>query len=332
MFAVIRQFHDVMQACVRLDDGECSHKFDVGQGLREGRVLAPLLFNMLFTAVLRVAEKRVLADAAITDNMVQLQRKKEKGEKKGTSRSGRVDGRRGAEEEEVQRLLGMLYTDDRHNIAIIRRAGDDDDGDRDCVLGVRVYGLRSENRDCVPANHRGGGVVHNQCSRPGIKQTIVFVCLGGAITADRDVTFQMTQRLQMAWASFQWYKIGTYDRPGVRLQLKVRLLKAEVVETLRYGCTTWSPNKPDNDRLRRVHYSMLLRCLGWSKRKRDDHTLSHADALAKTTSKSIEAIVPKQRILFAGFVARMGEERLPQRVMFRELVGGKGYAGGQEKD
>ena len=33
-----------------------------------------------------------------------------------------------------------------------------------------------------------------------------------------------------------------------------------------------------------------------------------------------------------GFVARMGEESLPQRVMFGELVGGKGYSGGQEKD
>ena len=40
----------------------------------------------------------------------------------------------------------------------------------------------------------------------------------------------------------------------------------------------------------------------------------------------------KRRILFAGFVARMGEERLPQRVMFGGLVGGKGYSGGQEKD
>ena len=40
----------------------------------------------------------------------------------------------------------------------------------------------------------------------------------------------------------------------------------------------------------------------------------------------------KRRILFAGFVARVGEERLPRRVMFGELVGDKGYSGGQEKD
>ena len=77
---------------------------------------------------------------------------------------------------------------------------------------------------------------------------------------------------------------------------------------------------------------MLLRCLGWRKQKRDDHTLSYADALAKTASESTEAIGRKRRILYAGFVARIGEERLLQRVMFGELVGDKGYSGWQEKD
>ena len=43
--------------------------------------------------------------------MVQLQRK-ETGEKMGTSRAGKVERRGGKEEEEVQRLWGMLYADD----------------------------------------------------------------------------------------------------------------------------------------------------------------------------------------------------------------------------
>ena len=36
MIAVIHHFHNCVQICVRLDDGECSDKFVVGQGLRQG--------------------------------------------------------------------------------------------------------------------------------------------------------------------------------------------------------------------------------------------------------------------------------------------------------
>ena len=53
-----------------------------------------------------MAEKRFLSDAAITDNMVQLQQKKEKGEKKGTPHKGKADGGGLQEGEEVQRLWG----------------------------------------------------------------------------------------------------------------------------------------------------------------------------------------------------------------------------------
>ena len=181
---------------------------------------------------------------------------------------------------------------------------------------------------------KSGGKVSFTINAAGqvYKQTIHFVYLGGAITADRDLIIEITRRRQRAWACFQWYKMEIYDRPDVRSWLEVRLLKYEVVEALLYGCMTWSPMKPDYDRLRRVHRSMLLRCLGWRKRKRDDHTPSYADALAQTDSESVEKIVRKRRILFAGFVARMGEERLPQRVRFGEFVRGKAYSGGQEKD
>ena len=197
MLAVIRRFHDGMQACVRLGDGECSDKFDVGRGLRQGRVLVPLLFNMFFTAVLRVAEKRFLADAAITDNMVQLQRK-EKGEKKGTSRTGIIDGRRGEGGGGGADIVGYAVRGRcGHRIAIIRRAAGDDGGDRDCVLVVRAYGLRGENRDYVPANQRWEeGVVHNRCSRPGIQTNNRVCVLGrGYHRRQRPLGIEITRRL-----------------------------------------------------------------------------------------------------------------------------------------
>ena len=75
------------------------------------------------------------------------------------------------------------------------------------------------------------------------KQTTEFVYLGGAISAHRELSDEITRRLQRAWACFQRYKMEIYERPGVRLRLKVRSLKAEVIETLLYGCVTWSSNK-----------------------------------------------------------------------------------------
>ena len=75
-----------------------------------------------------------------------------------------------------------------------------------------------------------------------------------------------------------------YCRPSVRVRLKVRMLIAEVLETLLYECVTWSPTKADYDRLRKAHHQMLLRHLGWRKRKREDHIVSYACLLYTSPS------------------------------------------------
>ena len=70
MITVILQLLDGMRACVRPGDGVCSDWFEVGQGLRQGCVLSPLLSNIFFAAVLNVVLQRFSEDPAILAELV----------------------------------------------------------------------------------------------------------------------------------------------------------------------------------------------------------------------------------------------------------------------
>ena len=76
MISIIRRFHDGMRAYVRLDDRVCSRGFAVEQGLRQGWVLAPLLFIIFFAAVINVASTRFKVDKGIMDALVHLRKKR----------------------------------------------------------------------------------------------------------------------------------------------------------------------------------------------------------------------------------------------------------------
>ena len=100
MIEVIRQFHDGMRARVRTDDGECSEWLEVKQGLRQGGVLPPLLFNVFFAAVLHIVLLvRFSEDEGIMANLVHL-------EEDG------VDGETEPMDRVRKAVWGMLYADD----------------------------------------------------------------------------------------------------------------------------------------------------------------------------------------------------------------------------
>ena len=109
------------------------------------------------------------------------------------------------------------------------------------------------------------------------------------------------------------------DRP---LSLKVHLLKAEVTDTLLYGCVPWTLNAAHYDGLRKAHLEDFRRVVGFQRRA--DHTnLSYAKVLKNTKCESIETTIRKRRLFFAGAMLRQNKGRLPSRMMFAQIAGGK---------
>ena len=109
------------------------------------------------------------------------------------------------------------------------------------------------------------------------------------------------------------------------------MLRAEALETMLYGCITWSPRACHKDTLRRAHQSFLARGISWRKNNRVDYPTSYLDTLMKTGSESTEATLRRRRIFFGGYVARMEDTGLPKCMMFGEPVGGADCVGRQEK-
>ena len=150
-----------------------------------------------------------------------------------------------------------------------------------------------------------------------------FVYLGGLITEDADITPDINRRTKIAWGCFRKFSTELFDRPNAPLRLKARLLKAEAMEALLYGCMTSAPRNAHYRQLRTTHHNkLLLRVIGYHRVHGTYRKMSYAKAVKKTGSQSVEATIRQRRLLFAGALARQGDKRLPKRLLFAERIEG----------
>ena len=75
--------------------------------------------------------------------------------------------------------------------------------------------------------------------------------IGNPAKYNADLFMEVNRRIRNAWCSFRKCILKLYDRSSdLPLELKLRMLRAEVLKIMLYGCVTWSPCAYHYDTLR----------------------------------------------------------------------------------
>ena len=154
-------------------------------------------------------------------------------------------------------------------------------------------------------------------------QIAQFRSLGGFVNEDGELTQEINHRSRAAWACIKRFSRELFDRPTAPWRLKVRLLRAEAMKALLYGCMTWAPRRDHYRLLRGTHHRLLLRVIGYRRERGTYRQLSYAQVLKKNRCQSVEAAIRQRRLLFAGGMARQHAGRLPKQLMDGKLAGGE---------
>ncbi len=313
---ILRQFHNGMTARVSIG-GKESEPFLVRTGVRQGCVLAPVLFNIFLLCVTKLLHKEIengsgiAVDFRLDGNLFNIRRLQ------ATRKLFR------------EHVLELQYADDCVFVAHTPE-------DLQTVLDVAV---RAYSRMGLTVNTTKTEVVCQWSTNVpptlpaftvGNEQLSVvpsFKYLGSILTEDCGIENEVQSRIKQASVAFGRLRRRVFHNKNLHPSTKVAVYHAVCVTTLLYSCEAWVTYSRHIRSLESFHIRCLQRILGVTWR---DH-VPHTEILKKTNSRSIEAMITQRQLQWLGHVIRMPPCRLPRRVLYGQLHHGRRSAGGPKK-
>ena len=308
MLTIVKQLHEGMQAEVRIGS-ELSDSFEVKNGLRQGCTLAPTLFNLFFSAVVKCWQ--VSCPEAGVDVLFSHGRKLV-GDRTAKSRLSSVRITESQFADDV-----ALYTSSR---TVLESAA------LKFVENASLWGLTvSVEKTKAMASGMGlnaSDLAPLQVGSGQFEMVDNFTYLGSVLSSDCEILDDVTTRIAKASKVFGSLRGPIFRNPVLSIATKRAVYKAVVLSVLLYGGETWTPKALHIRRLSSFHNRCVRSILGVSRFQQWTQKLS-SNTLAQRLGMewSIAELLAEKRLRWLGHLGRMKKERLPKIMLFGELKG-----------
>jgi len=289
LVALLEDLHTGTMSAVRMD-GQVGEWFGTHVGVRQGCVIAPLLFNTFMDFVVRHALAQMRADCETCGVHVL---------------AGGVQ----------YSLAALLYADDlvlnAHDPAELARML----ATMDQVAGKLGLTINASKTEMMQVGGVAGSAQPVGLSSGTAKVVDKFRYLGSWVDGSASAQREVGVRVGQALASFRSLA-GVWANKHLHLKHKVDVYRACVVSKFLYGAETWNCTKSQVARLEAAHSSCIRQLLGVS--WRDRHSCEHLRSQCQLPP--MELLLAKHRLRWVGHVCRMQPERLPRVLLEGKLA------------
>nr|VZI49164.1 unnamed protein product [Spirometra erinaceieuropaei] len=311
---MVRQLHDGMMARVT-DNGAVSEAFAVTNGVKQGCVLAPTLFSLMFSAMLMDAYRD---------------------ERPGIRIAYRTDGH--LLNRRRMNFQSRVSTATVHELLFADNCALNTTCEAEMQRSMDLFSAACDNFGLI-INTQKTVVMHqpppNSATAPNAPKISVngtqlqvvenFPYLGSTLSRNTKIDDEVANRISKASQAFGRLQSTVWNRHGLQLSTKLKMYKAVILPTLLYGAETWTVYTRQARRLNHFHLSCLRRILrlNWQERIPD------TEVLERTGMLSIYAMLRQIQLRWSGHLVRMDDERLPKRLFYGDVATGSRRQGGQ---
>jgi hypothetical protein len=321
---LIKNLYIGTEACIKTIDG-LTNSFSLNNGLKQGSILSPLLFNIFFGCIidlLRVRSKGLGITLIHNKNNDIFDISNIKKNKKDNLVEFEISN--------------ILFADDSLLIS-------------DCPIKlqkliiifdelVSAFGLEIS----IPKSEI---MINNLSENPNIeylfylnnqnfKNSKTFKYLGCLQNTANNMSDEINSRIMSAYVSYSKNKIAIFNNRDLSFKIILSNFKVLILSVLLYGCEIWVLNKNELFSLERLQFRLLKQIFRLGDYK---NRISYLDLLMLSYKNGVELLpidilIRKRRLTYFGKIMQSKEYSLIKMIINSDVKGGKRRSGGVGKN